>query len=118
MTPSDLADYVQAKAETRMPLVAGAALKRLKKLRQNLCIDGGTAIAYLDPNVGRFAHNRDAHRLVRHSVVNCICDEIPQQLLHTSPVPGTLAVANNAQVQLAIGIGDAQLLQLLGADCS
>ena len=117
MTLRDLADNIQAKTHTRMPLVGGAALKRLKKLSQSLPIDSGTAVAYLNANLSLLAHHRDAHRPIRYTVMDCICDEIPNQLLHASPVPGTLAVAHDIQLYLAIRIGDAQLLQFLRADC-
>jgi hypothetical protein len=98
MALSDLADNIQAKTETTMPLVGDAPLKRLKKLHQSFPRDSGTAVAYLNANVSLFAHHRDAHRLVRCTVMDCICDEIPQQLLQASSVPGTLAVARDVQL--------------------
>ena len=117
MTLCDLADNVQAKAHTRMPFVCIAAPERLKKLLQGRSIDWGTAVAYLDANVSRLRRRRATRTGHPVPVMDCIGDEIPKQLLHAFPVPGTVAVAHDIQLQPAIRIGNAQLLQFLRADC-
>ena len=95
MTLGNLADNIQAKTETMMSFVGGAALQRLKKFDQGLLIDSGTAVAYLDANISILPDHRDAHRTVRCTIIDCIGDEIPKQLLHPFPVPRPLAVAHD-----------------------
>src|SRR5512144_455641 len=79
-------------------------------------IDSGTAVAYLDAKFSVLADNRDSDGPIRYTVVDCICDEVPNQLLHAFPVPRPPAVAHDFQLQRAAGIYDAQLLQFLLAD--
>ena len=97
VTLGDLADDIQAKTETRMPFIGGPPPKRLKKLAQGLPIDSGTAVAYVDADVGLPARHRDPHRPGRDTVKDCVYDEVPKQLLHPSSVPGTLAIADDTQ---------------------
>jgi hypothetical protein len=108
MTLSDLADNVQAKTKTSTPF--GAPLERFKDLGQSVPLDDWSVVAYLDANVSLLAQQSDAHRLVRHAVMDCIYHEIPKQLPQPSPVPGTLAVAHDLQLQPAVRICSTQLL--------
>ena len=97
VTLSDLADNIQAKTHTRMPFLGGAPLQWLEKVHQSLPIDSRTTVAYFDANIGLLARHRDAHRRVRYTVMDCIGDEVSEQLLHPSTAPRTLAVAHDIQ---------------------
>ena len=95
MTLRDLADNVQPETETTMPFLRGATLQGLKKINQTFRIDSGTGVAYLYANVSLLTDHLDAHRRIPGSVVDCIGDEVPKQLLNPSAVPATVAVADD-----------------------
>ena len=80
-------------------LMMGAALERVEDPLQGRIIKSLAAVLYFEADFCRIAGYHHAYRRARRAILDCIHDQVSEQLLQTLPVPDTFGVAHDLQIE-------------------
>lgn len=101
MGPDNFAHDKQSEAEAIIDpfpiLTSGAAIERFEHLFQRGLIDAGTGVSDLEANLPLLADDRDYHRGVRDSVLDCIHNQVAESPLQAQRIPVAVSVTRHLQ---------------------
>ncbi|MGF6726428.1 hypothetical protein P3T43_005818 [Paraburkholderia sp. GAS41] len=117
MSLRDFAHDVQSEAGVTVIVVSftliHTAPQRLKKLLHSCRPNRSAAIQDRNMNIGLLTGHNDPHRCIRCPVLDGVQNEISDQLLQTWAVPDTITFPLYRQIQLAIRMYRAKLVQFV-----